>query len=70
MIDDNVLVKVLEKIKVISVEKFDAIKFLIDTDGKLPDVITLKNVVILIACGIKDGHKFCSQLFLEETLIA
>ena len=69
MIDDNVLVKVLEKIKMLSVEKFDAIKILIDTDGKLPDVITLKNV-ILIACGIKDGHEFCSQLFLEETLIA
>ena len=41
--------KVLEKIKdIISIEKFDETKILIDTGNKLPDDITLKNVVILM----------------------
>ena len=65
MIDDNILVKVLGKVKIINIEKFDDTKILIDTDDKLPDDITLKNVVILITCVIKDGDKF-----FEETLIA
>ena len=65
MIDDNILVKVLGKVKIINIKKFDDTKILIDTDDKLPDDITLKNVVILITCVIKDGDKF-----LEETLIA
>ena len=39
-------------------------------DDKLPDDITLKNVVILMACVIKDGDKFYSQLFLQEVLLS
>ena len=39
-------------------------------DDKLPDDITLKNVVILMACVIKDGDKFYPQLFLEEVLLS
>ena len=47
--------KVLDKIKeIIGIEKFDDTKILID---KLPNEITLKNVVILIACVIKDDSK-------------
>ena len=47
--------KVLDKIKeIIGIEKFDDTKILID---KLPNKITLKNVVILIACVIKDDSK-------------
>ena len=48
MVDDYMLNKVLDKIKI-----------LIDADDKLPD-ITLKNVVILMTCVIKDGNKFRS----------
>ena len=34
-------------------EKFGDTKTLIDTDDKLPDDITFKNVVIIITCIIK-----------------
>ena len=37
----------------------------VETDDKLPDDITLKNVVMLITCLIKDRDNFFSQLFLE-----
>ena len=44
---------------------------MIDTDDKLPDDITLKNVVILLITRvIKDGDKFYIHLFLEEALLA
>ena len=46
MNDDNILVKVLDKIKIINIEKLDGTKILIDTDDELPDDITLKNAVI------------------------
>ena len=41
---------------------------MIDTDDKLLDDITLKNVVILMICFIKYRNKFDPQLFLEEKL--
>ena len=67
VIGDFVLDKVFEKIKeIIRIEKFDDTKTLIATDDKLPDDITLKNVVILMKCAIKDGDQFFAQLFLEE----
>ena len=67
MIDDNILDKVLDKIKkIIGIEKIDDA----ETDAKLPDNITLKNVVILISCIIKDGDSFYPQIFLEEALVA
>ena len=48
MIYDYMLDKVLGKIKeTIGIVKFDNIKVVINTDDKLPDYITLKNVVIL-----------------------
>ena len=31
-------------------------------------ILIFKNVVILITCVIKDGHKVYLQLFLEEAL--
>ena len=65
MVDDYVLDKVLDKIKkVIGIEHFDNNKILIDTDDKLIDNITSKNVVILMTCAIKDDYKFYAQLFL------
>ena len=67
VIGDFVLDKVFEKIKeIIGIEKFDDTKTLIGTDDKLPDDITLKNVVILMKYAIKDGDQFFAQLFLEE----
>ena len=47
--------------------KFDDIKILTDADDKLPDYITLKNVLIL-TCVIKNNAKFYPQIFLEEAL--
>ena len=43
MVDDYILDKVLGKIKkIMNTEKIDNTVILIDTDGKLPDDITLK----------------------------
>ena len=59
MIDDYVLDKVLGKIKeIIGTKKFDDTKILIDTDDKLPDYITFKNVVILMTCVVKNDDNF------------
>ena len=71
IVDDNMLDKVLHKIKmVIYIKKYDDTNVLIETDDKLPDDITLKNVVILIKCAIKDGGKCYPKIFLEEALAA
>ena len=49
MLDDSILDKLSAKIKKIrNIEKFDDIKILIDTDNKLADEVTLKNVVTLM----------------------
>ena len=69
MVDNYMLNIVLDKIeKITGIEKFDNTKILIDTDDKLPDDITLKNVVILITCVIKDNGKSYLQIFLEKAL--
>ena len=39
--------------KIIGIEKLDDTKILIDMDDKLPDDITLKNVVMLMTCAKK-----------------
>ena len=66
---DDMLDKVLDKIKeIIGIEKSDNTKILIDTEDKLPNDITLKNVAILITCVINDDNKFYWQLFLEKSL--
>ena len=71
MSDDNILDKVLNKIKkIIDIEKFDDTKILIDTHDKLSDDIIFKNVVTLITCIIKDSDQFYPQLYLEEALVA
>ena len=54
--------------KIIDIEKFVNTKILIDTDDILPDVITLKNAVVLLTSDIQDGNKFYPQLLLEEAL--
>ena len=47
--------------------KFDETKVLIDTDDKLPEDITFKNVVILLTYVMKDGgDKYYPQVFLES----
>ena len=38
---------------------------MLETENKLPDDTTLKNVVVLITCVTKNGDKFYPQLFLE-----
>ena len=50
------------------IEKFDDTKTLINTDGRLPDNITLANVLILITWVMKDDGKFYPQLFWDRTL--
>ena len=62
--------KVLDKIKeTIGIIKFDVTKILIDTDEKLPEYITLSNVVMLMTWGVvEDDNKFYPQIFLEEPL--
>ena len=66
MVDNYILDKVLDKIKMIAaIEKFD-----IKTGDKLPGNVTLKNVGILITCIIKDNDKFNQQTILEEALVA
>ena len=70
MVDDYMLDKVLEQIKkIIYIEEFDDIKILIETDGNLADDVTLKSVVILITCVMKNGDKFYPQIFLEEAFV-
>ena len=71
MVDGYILNKVLNKTnKIKDIERFDKTKFLIDTDdNELIDDITLKNVMILNTCIIKDADKFYRQLFLEEALL-
>ena len=56
-INNYMLDKVLKKIReTIGVVKFDDTKIWIDTDDKLPDYITLENVVILITLNFI--HKY------------
>ena len=63
--------KVLNKIKIIvGIEKVDDNKILIKTDEKLPNDVSLKNVVILITRVIKDDDKFYPQIFWEEASVA
>ena len=67
VVDDFMLDKVLDKIKeIIGIEKFDDTKILID---KLPNEITLKNVVILIACVIKDDSKLYPKKSCRRSIV-
>ena len=69
MVNDYILDKKLNKIKkTIGIKKFDDLKVLIDTNGKLPDNITFKNCLILTSCVIKDNDNFYLQIFLEKAL--
>ena len=67
MVDDYMLDKVLDKIKeIIGIEKFDGTKILIYADDKFPDDITLKNVIILMACVIK-GNLIKMMVIKDDT---
>ena len=69
MVDDYIPDKVLDKIKEkIVIGKIDDTKILVETDDKLPDDITLKYVMILVRCVIKDGHESYPQIILKEVL--
>ena len=66
MVDDTILGNVLDKIKkIIGIEIFDDIKILIGVDNKLPDDISLKNVVIWMTYVIKDADQFLSTIIFE-----
>ena len=68
-VSDYMLDKVLDKIKeTIGIVKLVDTNILFDMDEKLPDYITLKNVVILITCIIKDDGTFYPQIFWEKAL--
>ena len=54
--------------EIIGNEKRDGTNILIDTDDKLLNYITLKNVVIIMTSVVRDDGKFYSQLFLEKAL--
>ena len=59
MVDSYMLGKLLDTItEIIGIRKIDDTKILVDTNGKLPDNIALKNVMILRAYVIKDDRKF------------
>ena len=67
---NDILNKVLDMIKEITgIDKFDNTEFLIEADDKLPDNITLKNVVILMTCVVTDDGKFYPKLLLKEALL-
>ena len=69
MFDDDMVDKVLDKIKEIKgIEKFDDTEILIKADDKLSDDIILKRVVTLMTSVIKGGNKFYPQLFLDHAL--
>ena len=69
MVDDYMLYDVLDTVKeIICIDEFHDTKIFIDTYDELLDDSTLKNVVILITCVIKDGNKFYPKLFLEGAL--
>ena len=53
-----------------TLKKNDNPKIIFDTDDKLPDDVTLQNVVISLTCIIKDDGEFYRQIFLEEVLAA
>ena len=58
--------KVSDKNKMmIRIEKMDDTKILIQTDDKLLDDVTLKNVVILIICAFKNDDSFYPRIFLD-----
>ena len=64
MVNDYITDIILDRIKkIIGIGKFDNTKILIDTDDKLPNDITLKNVAILITCVIKDDGNSYPQMF-------
>lgn len=69
---NKVLDKIKESIRIYD-EKYDDTKILIDTDhkfsGKEMSDVTLKNLVVLIPCIIKNGYKFYQQKLLKELLV-
>ena len=64
MADYYMVEKVLYKIKeVLDIEKFNGSIILINRNDRLSKDITLKRVAILMTCVIRNGNKFCPQIF-------
>ena len=64
MTDYYILDEVVDKIKmIIGIEKFDFAETLTNTGDKSFVEVTLKNVVLLISCVIKDEGKLYPQIF-------
>ena len=62
--DDNILDKVLNIIKeALSNQKFDDTKILIDTDNKLSDDFTVKNIMNLITVLLKIAISLVNNYF-------
>ena len=55
---------------VVGIAKFDNAEISINSHDKLCVEVTLKSVVILTLCFIKDDDKFYAQVLLEEALVA
>ena len=69
MAEGNMKDKVLNRIKEVKgIEVFDNSRILVEIHDKLPDDITLRNVVKLITFVIKNDGRFYPELFLEEAL--
>ena len=59
MVDEYILEHVLDKSKEIKgIGKFDDTKILVDIDDTLGNEITLKNVVIIVSCIMKNYDNF------------
>ena len=70
VVDHCMVDKVLDRIKeIIDIEKLDNTKNLINTEDKLSDDITLKTVLILMTCDIKDGKKISSTDIFRSCII-
>ena len=64
ILNNNNFNKVLDRIKeIISIERYDRAKILIDADDKLPNNIIFRNVVTLIIYIIIYDGKFYPQIF-------
>ena len=62
MVDDYMIDEVLDKIKESrGIEELDNTRLLIDTNENLPNDITLKILVILMTCVIKNDRKLYPQ---------
>ena len=69
MVDYYMVDKVLYEIQeTLDIEKLDESKILINRNDKLSNDITLIRVAILMSCAIRNGNKFCPQIFQDHVI--